>query len=374
MSFFVKNAIPGPPSPYTHIEKDGTKRISGSFDGWLVFDQPTSEAWFNPWVKYLRSLGVLFYFGSPIKSFNWKKDKIESAVVEHNGSHKIIEADQYILAISPFGANDVMKISKLPSKSYPKLIQDGPHVQVSFRIGFSEHVSWPGVRRAIILTNSEFNITMYRQDEFWKNVNLGDGNISSLWSGTACISYKPGSLYGRPIQKLTKDEFHSEILHQLSKDKGFNDMLRKANGNKTFSMLPMVHFEIWDSWKFGGEKSIIINDEPKYVDSTNTRPFQPATKTNWSNLWMAGGHVQSSTELWSMESASESGRRAASMIAHTDVINQNRGCVLKLLAYMDSLLYALGLPNIIDTLLFLIIIIIILIIYYVILRIIKKYK
>ena len=359
MSFFVKNIIPG--RTYTHV-KNGETWKSGSLDRWLVFDKPTNEAWFDPWVDYLENLGVKFYFNYSLKKFNHSKNKINYAIVKNNKSKYIIKADQYILAISPFESNKIGTSSKLSSIQCPNLIQDGPHVQVSFRIGFSEKVSWSGTRNAIILTNSEFNITMYRQDELWEeNVNLGNG-IYSLWSGTACISYIPGKLFNKPIEYLTKNEFKKEILYQLSKDKDFNEILQKSNKGKDFSMLPINYFETWDGWKFRGKMGI-TNKEPKYVDSTNTRPYQPSTKTNISNLWIAGGHTKTSTELWSMESASEAGRRAASMIENVPIITQNRGHILKLLTYIDKPLYFMNLPNVIDILIFLLITIIIYIIF-----------
>ncbi len=357
MSFFVKNAIPGVPSPHLHTEKNGKVWKSGSFDGWLVFKSPTNEAWFDPWVTYLKSLGVNFHFNCSLQKFYHNKDKIESAVIESNGSLHHVTADHYILAISPFGTDQVATESNLPFIINSKLIQDGQHIQISFRIGFDEKVSWPGKRRAIVLTNSEFNITMMRQDELWEEgVELGNG-IRSLWSGTACVSYVCGSLFGKEMRNLTKDEFKEEILHQLSKDKGLNRMLLEANG-RDFSSLPLTYFEVWNGWKFKGEEGI-DNDEPKYVDSVNTRPYQPSTKTNVSNLWMAGGHTKTSTELWSMEAAAEAGRRAASMLDDVVVIKQNRGITLKTLAGADRPLYLMGLPNIIDVLILLIVVLIV---------------
>ena len=204
------------------------------------------------------------------------------------------------------------------------MIQDGPHTQISFRLAFGEQVGWPGVRRAVVLTESEFNITMYRQDELWEDdARLGDG-VASLWSGTACISYRDGSLFGKPMEKLTRAQFEEEVLRQLATDEGFNRMLREANGGRDFSMLPRTHIEVWDSWKFRGEAGV-TNTEPNYVDS-----FRP--------------------DLWSMAAAAEAGRRASSMIAHNRVTEQDRGLALKLLARADSVLYAARLPSIVDCL------------------------
>jgi len=103
--------------------------------------------------------------------------------------------------------------------------------------------------------------------------------------------------------------------------------------------------------------------EPKYVDSTNTRPHQPQTKTSISNLFIAGAHTKNSAELWSMEAAAESGRRAADMITKDNVtITQNRGKLLSVLTSIDNSCYSLGLPNISDIAIIILLVIIVAII------------
>ena len=34
---------------------------------WQVMSKPTSEAWIDPWVEYLKNKGVKFYFNSELK-------------------------------------------------------------------------------------------------------------------------------------------------------------------------------------------------------------------------------------------------------------------------------------------------------------------
>ncbi len=384
MGFIVKNIIPGDPAPYYHQNKHGEVK-TGSRSVWLAFNKPTNEAWFDPWVKHLKHNGVKFYFGYSLDSINCNGGRVTSMNVEGDDRLLTVKADQYVLAISPFGMHTVMENSitsrsnrnssqdlsnrqnvcndyfRKATKKFSNLIQDGHHIQVSFRLGFDKKIEWPGIQTPVILSDSEFNITMYRQEDFWDDdINLGPG-IVSLWSGTACVSYVPGSLFGKSIVDLTKPEFKEEILHQLSKDVGFNDMLREKMG-KNFQQLlhHMILFEVWKNWKFtdgiGKPKKITIM-EPKYVDSTNTRPHQPDTITPISNLYLAGAHTKTSAELWSMEGAVESGRRAADMITGgNSTIVQDKGVVLKSLGAVDDVLYSMGMPNVVDILLIFIIV------------------
>ena len=65
MSFLKKLAYPGAPAPHVHSDASGTWLAEGS-SSWSVFDRPTSEAWFAPWVTYLKGLGVQFHWGSAL--------------------------------------------------------------------------------------------------------------------------------------------------------------------------------------------------------------------------------------------------------------------------------------------------------------------
>ncbi len=368
--FIIIHFLPNSQLFLKHRDRDGEWKVD-TLD-WSVFNKPTSEAWFDPWVKHLENMGVKFYFNQGLHSIQTNNNKVYSTIVNTDDHQYPVKADHYVMAISPFGMRDVLEESISSNNShslikmanqFENLTQDGPHIQVSFQIGFDKQFSWPGERQPVIISDSEFNITMYRQDELWdSDIYLGP-DIKSLWSGTACVSYIPGSLFGKPVVKLTKVQFKEEILHQLSKDVGFNDLLREKMGKSFSQLLPnMIHFDVWKNWQFTNDR-VGTNDsitiiEPKYVDSTNTRPHQPHTATPISNLWMAGGHTRTSTDIWSMEAAAESGRRAADMITGgNSVIIQDKGIVLKSLGTVDDVLYSMGMPNVVDILLIFIVLV-----------------
>lgn len=262
MDFIRKSITPNGPT-YMFEDEDSEWIVKG-FSGWLVFNQPENEAWFFPWMKYLKTLNVKFHFNTELYSLKCDKETglIGSVQVKHNDELQVVTADNYVIAISPFGMTEVLKntIQTDPDVSpilvdeyhrYLGLTQDGMHTQVSFRLGFDEKYTWEKERIAMVISTSEFNITIYRQDEMWeRGIQLGP-SIKSLWSGTACISYVPGSLFNKPVTDCTREEFTKEIMHQLSKDQLFNEMLRKQNGKSFEEMLPsMIHFEIWKNWKF----------------------------------------------------------------------------------------------------------------------------
>lgn len=309
MSFFYKLYFLG-----GHEHKGWKHKPS---NGWLVFNQPTNEAWFDPWVNHLKEkYQVSFEFEKELyvleKFYKSEQDdevnKLLTVKVKDlkNRILQEVSADVFVFAISPFQYVDIIercseKIQKFMPNLQP-LIQDGPHIQIAFSIGFKNKITWSGTRHAYIIDTLPFNITLYRQDEFWDNISLGDLGLQSLWSGTVCVSYKKGILYDKPATELTKKEFEEEVIAQIRSCKGLMDKL------STPGKLEYDYFNIWYDWNFNG--SGVSTKEPKFVDSTNTRVYQPNSLTGFENVLLVGAHTKTSMDLWSMEAAAESGMNA----------------------------------------------------------------
>jgi thioredoxin reductase len=374
--FFMRNAYPC--AKYNHeANESGPSFYIGGGTGWSILRRPSNESWFDPWVTHLKSLGVIFKFNTELTKINLSNNKIINITVKNNGIFTNISADKYIFAINPYNMNEIIKKTPLLLKDielskFEGLTNDSPHVQISFRIAFSEkihlkHTNNPGVRTAIILIDSEFDLTLFSQDELFKpDVYLGD-NIKSLWSGTATRDFNSGSLYNLPMSKLTKKQFTEEIKHQIFRSKGLNELVKKNNNGKNLSEFPIIRIEIWHTWKFQPQPDTsIVTDptQPKWVNNTTNNAFFPNAKTSISNLFLAGAHTNTNTNLYSMEAAVESGRRAADIISNKEtVILQKIPPIIKLIRCLDSILYYMGLPNAINVIVLIVFIIILLIIY-----------
>ena len=89
--------------------------------------------------------------------------------------------------------------------------------------------------------------------------------------------------------------------------------------------------------------------QPKWVNSTNTQAYLPAQKTPVSNLFLAGAHTKTQAQVWSIEGAVESGRRAAKAIdGRVEVLDQYRPLWIKTLSKIDDILYSIKAPQLID--------------------------
>jgi hypothetical protein len=346
--FFCKQLTTRPPH-YHPGDADGPAWCHGAGDGWLLLRGPSTEFWFNRWVGHLRSLGVGLFFSSPLQELQFDGRRISGARL---ASGERVTADHYVLAINPFAAADV--VDRSPGlagleqlRNFRPLVQDGPHTQVSFRLAFAEAIRFPRARAAIVVADSPFNLTLFPEEQAWRpEVPLGDG-VKSLWTGTSCIGSAPGILHGRPVTSCTKEEFIEEVLAQILSCGALDAMVREANGGRGLGDFPVRRVEVWHEWKFS--RTGIKPLQPKWVTSTTTQGYQPTQNTPVPNLFLAGAHTRTDADVWSIEGAVESGRRAARLIdPRVHVLPQHHPAVLRFLGRVDDICYRCGAPHVLD--------------------------
>jgi len=371
-TFHRKNMWPGYPAPHHHpADELGASWYHGNGDGWLILKGPSNEVWFNPWVKELKSQGVEFYFSTKLERLNATKEKVTSAVVfdKKNKKELSVDADYYIVAVTPFAFRDIVDASSnavqqdAECKKFNQLIAEGPHIQIGFQIGFAEKIKFTGEWQAVILRDSEYCLTIFPDDLiFHEDIQLGE-NVKSLWTGTVTWSYLQGELTKRTAAQCTKDELKREILYQIFRSDGLDQLVKKSNEGKSLQYFPIVQMEIWSSWIFPEVPSDYMHvtaPQHKWSNTINTQPYHPSTYTSIANLLLAGSHTQVSVDLWSMEGAAESGRRAAFALdldhkirlqrneEHCELFEQRQPKFFHFCSKLDNFLYALGLPNLVD--------------------------
>jgi len=347
--FFRRNLFPGPPSPYYHPQTDKHEEFwQGNADKWLICVEPINEIWFNPWVKQLQSQGVEFRFNEELYKFVILDNKIIGANIHTNDNNYFIQADYYVLATNPYITNDILNRTPILLEDsqlglFPELVNDPGHRQISFRIIFPEKIVIPK-DMAIILVDSEYDITFYSQTFF---EDLGQG-VKSLWSGTTTVDSVPGKLFGLPYKAVTKEQFIEEVRYQFLKSKGLDKIIKENNNGRSLSTFPM-EIEVWPTWIFPPKVPLVSDPEqPKWVNNTRNQPYLPSARTSYPEIYIAGAHTKTNTDLYSMEAAVESGRKAADLISNMNtVIPQHVPLLLKPFRFVDHILYTLGLPHIV---------------------------
>lgn len=349
--FFLKQLITQPPH-FHKADAEGPAWWHGARSGWLLLRGPSSEFWFEKWRRYLIDNGVQFHWQEKLHHLQYDGSRISAAYLE---SGRRVEAAIHVLATHPFSAAEIIErtpaLAQLEQlRSFQPLIQDGPHTQVSLRIAFAERIRWPRKRCAIVVADSEFDLTLFAEELVWaSNVGLGEG-IESLWTATACVSSVPGPLYGLPVERCTKEQFIEEVKAQLLRCGALDALIREANNGRSLASFPIRQIAVWHEWIFSPDG--ITPRQPKWANTTHTQPWQPTQATPVPNLLLAGAHTKTSADVWSIEAAVESGRRAAQLIEpDVVVLPQYKPKWLRLLGAIDDLLYRIGAPHVLDVLL-----------------------
>jgi uncharacterized protein with NAD-binding domain and iron-sulfur cluster len=349
--FFRKQLITRPHHAHAG-DAEGPGWQHGARDGWLLLTGPSNEYWFDRWVRYLKSLDVTFHWEQSLHELRFDGREITFARLQ---SGEQVTSQYYVLAANPFATAEILsRTPRLEAMDqlcqFRRLVEDGPHTQVSMRIAFSEKIHWPRKRAALIAADSEFNLTLFAQEQAWEpEVSLGEG-VASLWTVTACVADEPGRLHRRALVNCTKEQFIDEVKSQLYRCEGLNALIAEANHGRRLEQFQVVRMEVWHEWQF--LPSGIVHRQPKWVNRTGNQQFLPQQATPVPNLVLAGAHTATDVDVWSIEAAVESGRRAARTLEpDVTVLVQYYPWWLRGLRWADNLLYRMRLPNLLDVLL-----------------------
>jgi len=339
---------------HTHSSNEN-KYTHKSTDNWHVMNGPTTDVWINPWVKYLKENGVDILTNTELVKINYTKNNITFVEIKQNGMIKQLKAKEYVLSINPFNTVDILRNSKMQSlyNNFKSLTDNTKSKQISFRIGINKEIKYPIDNIAFVMNDSEFNITWYPQEKHWKQ----KPSIKSLWSGTIIDFEKKGKLFGKNAEHLDNEKLKQEIIHQILRSKSFKKLIFDNNGfyiNKD----DIDYIEIWYDWKFNN--GVQEQTNKKWVNNIYNEKFRPLQKTEYVNLFLSGAHTKTSINIWSMEGAVESGKITANYILkkynkqNIEHYKHDVPFYVKLIQYIDNILYKVYLPNIINLLIILI--------------------
>lgn len=339
--------------------------INTGSNGWKVMNQPTNEAWFDHWSKYLINKGVKFHFNQSLDNIAWENNKIKYCIVNKN---EIVNGDEFIICINPNNLYDIFNRSKMFNLANQHKKLSVTNNQISFRIGFNKKINFPIKNGGYVLVDSPYNITFYAQEDLWKpHIELGlDGKIKSLWSGTCITPYNNGNLYGLPGTKLDKIKLMREIAYQFFQSKELYYII-KNNNNEPLKLDDINYMEIFDDWYWNNNE--LKSKNLKWVNTYINEQYRPNNNTAYENMYLAGAHTKTSTNIWSMESATESGKLASNLILNkynlpmAYVYTHIKTPIQRVLSTIDDSLYFLHLPNIIDVFLLIILVILFIFIY-----------
>lgn len=317
--------------------------------GESVLNGPTSVVWIEPWVAHLRSLGVEFQTNSRVTAIESDGERVTGVSIDGPGGSTTVTADQYVAAV-PVEVMATLVTPSLeqaaPSLSGVKRLETAWMNGIQFYL--TEDASLAPGHQAY--SDSPWALTSISQGQFWKNgrfdieerSNEAVGGVLSViisdWSS-------PGVVYDRPARECTREEIETEVWTQLT------DHLNQSRERVTEEMVYDWVLDRAIERDDDGEQ--LTNETPLLINTVGSLRHRPHAETAASNLVLAADYVRTETDMATMESANEAGRRAARAILRRsdrsvsppDVWGLDEPRIFEPLKRQDDIAFKLGAPH-----------------------------
>ena len=276
-----------------------------------VLNAPTNEAWIDPWILHLRSLGVRFEVGRTVETLDVERGRIAAAVVRDPAHRRRrVTADWFVLAVPVERAKRVLDPA-VRALDAGLAGLDSLFVDWMSGIQFYLRRKVDITRGHLTFLDSPWALTALTQAQFWGARDFardyGDGKAVDCLSVDISDWDTKGMLYGKPAKKCTREEIAREVWAQIKTHHTAGDALPDD----------IVHSWFLDpgiAWsKARGENR---NDTPLLVNTVGTWEKRPQAHTRIPNLFLAGDYLQTDVDLATMEGGNESGRAAAAALLH----------------------------------------------------------
>jgi uncharacterized protein with NAD-binding domain and iron-sulfur cluster len=260
-----------------------------------VMNGPTSEAWFDHWQAYLESKGVTFHLNTQVADVKTMSDTIEAITLADGTT---VRADVFFCCLP---VESVAKIPSLKIKGISELAKRAHQLMVGIQLYFDKKIPLPKQNTAMHIPDSPWQLVIEPQGSIW---GKSYGDVADVWSIGLCDPFRPGNLIKKPFTECSYQEIEKEVWHQVtSSELGPFLGLEKVK---------VIDYKLWNTYVYDGTK--IDTYEPKFSTNKGTYYLRPRNKTSYKNLYFATAYTQTTTDMFEMESAAESGRRAAQLL------------------------------------------------------------
>jgi uncharacterized protein with NAD-binding domain and iron-sulfur cluster len=304
-----------------------------------VLDAPTNEAWIDPWVDHITSLGVDLRLGTPVQGLAVQGGRI-AGVTTAAGT---VTADHYVAAL-PVEVFRMLAGPPLRALEPRLAALDRLVTRWMNGILFYFDRDVPIVNGHAIYIDSPWALTSISQAQFWSSVDLahyGDGRVRGILSVDVSDWQMPGPVTGKVAARCSRQEIHDEVWRQLTDhlNDGPEPVLDERHVLSWF-LDPAIAFP---------NPSDATNAEPLLVNTAGSWRDRPDAVTRIPNLLLAADYVRTYTDLATMEGANEAARRAVNALLAADgrgdtcaVYPLREPAVLAPARAFDKLLWKLG--------------------------------
>lgn len=311
-----------------------------------LLNGPTTEAWIDPWMTYLRGKGINWFPNTNVDALQVQNGAISGVTVSTGGQQRTITADMYVLAVPVERARELLG-PQLRSLDAGFTALDDMLADWMTGVQFFVRRPIPINKGHISFADSPWAITSISQGQFWSRdlSKYGNGTVRDIISADVSNWDAPGILYGKTARQCTKQQIFDEVWAQMARslDEDFV-FLQDADIVDRF-LDPAI--------KFGPDGTPVDNAEPLLVNTVGLWAKRPAAATKVPNLFLASDYVKTNTDLATMEGANEAARRAVNGIldltgwsgARCTIWNFEEPGVFALARAEDAFRYLFRLPH-----------------------------
>lgn len=287
----------------------------------FVLPGPTSRAWIDPWVAWLRKLGVRFHLGVAIDRLELDGCSVRAVHAFRDGAPmEPIEADAFVLALPVEAASPIAERSLRAGGQCGELekVRDFPlETGLGWMVGAQLFLRTPRdlVEGHIAFGDSAWAVSAISQRQFWSaehRADLDRAGVGALWSVIA--TEWQASRFGRPRGvDCDRSAVERELCEQLAecRDPSGRPLLDLARLDEE-----LVHLHLDEELSFdpvSGRPS--ANGARLLVHPPGLWEKRPDP---WSdeldNLYFAGDWVRSPIDLATMEGANVAARMAVNKL------------------------------------------------------------
>lgn len=317
-----------------------------------LLDAPTNEAWIDPWVTHLKSLGVEFRVGWDVRQLGFADGHITKAVVEDpDGVRRDVTADHYVQAMP---VEHARRTWSAELKAADPQLARCDKLETDWMTGIQFYLTErpPVVKGHFNLIDSPWSLTGIAQAGHWPDrdfpADYGDGVAVDCLSVDISEWDKPGILYGKTAKQCTRDEVAKEVWAQLKAALNDTGKVVLSDGK--------LHSWFLDPGVDGIGTPNPTNEDELLIHPVGTLHNRPSATTKIPNLYLAGDYVAVPIDLATMEGANTSARQAVNAIlkrvgsdaAPCTVTPLFRAPAIELIKRHDRTRYRLGLRNALD--------------------------
>ncbi|MHC3439248.1 hydroxysqualene dehydroxylase [Natrialbaceae archaeon A-gly3] len=320
-----------------------------------ILNAPTNEAWIDPWTSYLEALGVDLRENTPATALEVDSRRITGITLADGGT---VTAEEYVLAVP---------VEVAPEFVTPELARVAPELgrierlETAWMNGVQFYLTEdvPLTRGHQVYADSPWALTSISQAQFWTGYDLPerDPSVEGVLSVIASDWERPGIVYGKPAKECTREEIVTEVWEQLKVHLNDPEETLSDDHLVEWFLDPAIVESGGSEAQRGDCKAVddggVENQSPLLINTVGSLRNRPPADVAVRNLTLASDYVRTNSDLASMESASEAGRRAANAILERQAVSGSRARIWDLEEPVvfeppkreDAIRYRLGLPH-----------------------------